>query len=343
MKILKTGFILFTLLLSIQTVFATSGACSNHGGVYCSRGPDSDGSVVCNDGWKDSSVGYYEMKECNNSCPFYVRKKTYDEYKNYLEDKIQEVKNGNQDLCNSIYQDHLVMIQENYDSCVKNMQSITQNIAIMGGSSSLLTNQNDCENKKASQTNLYESQKQSCLNSSNDTIFKYQDLLNCMILDETDYCPALYLNTHSVDGKCYCNDGFVNKDEKCIPKEEYEKYQQALKNTQELEEKVRKTQECQKINGKNSSFDDNTGKCSCFEGYLLDNKNQCVRKQTIVVKDIKVEESPKEEEKASIETSRPIQESIDAPQQTKEAMEIKNPVEKSSLLKRVKNWIINLF
>ena len=37
---------------------ATTGACSSHGGVDCSAGPDYDGSVICEDGWKESSVGY---------------------------------------------------------------------------------------------------------------------------------------------------------------------------------------------------------------------------------------------------------------------------------------------
>lgn len=37
---------------------ADSGACSNHGGVNCSAGPDTDGSVICNDGWKDSTITY---------------------------------------------------------------------------------------------------------------------------------------------------------------------------------------------------------------------------------------------------------------------------------------------
>ena len=38
---------------------ASSGACSDHTGVNCLGGPDTDGSVICNDGWKDSSVQYH--------------------------------------------------------------------------------------------------------------------------------------------------------------------------------------------------------------------------------------------------------------------------------------------
>ncbi len=34
------------------------GACSSHNGVNCAAGPDSDGSVICNDGWRNSSVAF---------------------------------------------------------------------------------------------------------------------------------------------------------------------------------------------------------------------------------------------------------------------------------------------
>lgn len=37
---------------------SSAGACSGHGGVNCSAGPDSDGSVICVDGFRDSSVQY---------------------------------------------------------------------------------------------------------------------------------------------------------------------------------------------------------------------------------------------------------------------------------------------
>lgn len=55
-------FSLFALLPVIT--FATSGACSGHGGVSCGAGSDSDGSVICNDGWRNSSVSYSSMVMC---------------------------------------------------------------------------------------------------------------------------------------------------------------------------------------------------------------------------------------------------------------------------------------
>jgi hypothetical protein len=61
----KTLFICSLLLLLIPTVLhATSGACSGHGGVSCSAGVDNDGSVICNDGWENSSVSYSSMVMC---------------------------------------------------------------------------------------------------------------------------------------------------------------------------------------------------------------------------------------------------------------------------------------
>ena len=45
-----------------------SGACSYHGGVNCYAGADLDGSVVCNDGWRDSKVWYSDVIECSDTC-----------------------------------------------------------------------------------------------------------------------------------------------------------------------------------------------------------------------------------------------------------------------------------
>ncbi|HLC20441.1 MAG TPA: hypothetical protein VJK72_05960, partial [Candidatus Nanoarchaeia archaeon] len=45
-----------------------SGACSWHNGVDCNAGSDGDGSVICHDGWRDSSVGFYSV--CDKGCPY---------------------------------------------------------------------------------------------------------------------------------------------------------------------------------------------------------------------------------------------------------------------------------
>jgi hypothetical protein len=59
------GTVLFFTI--VPNIYATSGACSSHGGVNCSAGADTDGSVICYDGWKNSSVAYSSMEKCGGS------------------------------------------------------------------------------------------------------------------------------------------------------------------------------------------------------------------------------------------------------------------------------------
>jgi len=64
---------LFSAMFSLPAL-ATSGACSGHLGVNCNAGADYDGSVICNDGWRNSSVSYSSMVMCggSNSAPTYT-------------------------------------------------------------------------------------------------------------------------------------------------------------------------------------------------------------------------------------------------------------------------------
>lgn len=63
----KILLVLSFLILFPFSAFATSGACSGHGGVSCNAGSDSDGSVICKDGWRNSSVSYSSMVMCGGS------------------------------------------------------------------------------------------------------------------------------------------------------------------------------------------------------------------------------------------------------------------------------------
>lgn len=65
---------LIVVLFLVTLIFpnnasATSGSCSYHGGVACSLGADYDGSVICNDGWRDSSVSFSDADECKSTLP----------------------------------------------------------------------------------------------------------------------------------------------------------------------------------------------------------------------------------------------------------------------------------
>ena len=64
----KTILLLAVLgFLMPNFVFATSGSCSSHNGVNCGSGPDWDRSVICNDGWTESSVNYTSADECQDN------------------------------------------------------------------------------------------------------------------------------------------------------------------------------------------------------------------------------------------------------------------------------------
>lgn len=62
----KIFLFLIAIILIIPSIsFATSGACSSHGGVNCLAGATYDGKVTCNDGWVNSSVYFSSTQECN--------------------------------------------------------------------------------------------------------------------------------------------------------------------------------------------------------------------------------------------------------------------------------------
>ena len=71
MKKLKVKHLILTVLLAVflsfKSVEAKSGCCSSHGGVDCSAGAQSNGHVICYDGWRGSSCLYSEMVKCGGS------------------------------------------------------------------------------------------------------------------------------------------------------------------------------------------------------------------------------------------------------------------------------------
>lgn len=63
---INTKIVLASLAFSMvfnSVASATEGACSGHSGIDCSVGSDTDGSVICMDGWRGSSVQYTSQKD----------------------------------------------------------------------------------------------------------------------------------------------------------------------------------------------------------------------------------------------------------------------------------------
>lgn len=68
MKKFKLKVIIWLLLIIPINVSATSGCCSHHGGVDCTR-VQSNGKVICNDGNTSSSCDYSSMAKCKGYNP----------------------------------------------------------------------------------------------------------------------------------------------------------------------------------------------------------------------------------------------------------------------------------
>jgi hypothetical protein len=93
MKYLIISLALFLLLPLIVSASTGSGACSWHGGVNCNAGADWDGSVICYDGWKDSTVKHVDA--CISAC---------DTYYTYLSSGINPLSSGAASLADACQQ-----------------------------------------------------------------------------------------------------------------------------------------------------------------------------------------------------------------------------------------------
>lgn len=214
MKKLNYFFCLFVFALSILNINvanATSGTCSYHGGVSCSAGADTDGSVICNDGWTNSSVLYSSMSECRSSrsCPIYLSQEEYDKKKQEIENSINQAETSNQTSCQTILNSAEGRNEQSYQSCLSNNQSYLGTMARIGAyGTGASINTVNCEDIKLKQTELNKSNYNTCLYGSSKTISIYRELLACLIVDHTDYCKLKNPTTHAQGNNCVCNDGY---------------------------------------------------------------------------------------------------------------------------------------
>ncbi len=66
------------------------GACSYHIGVSCDAGPDWDMSVICLDGWRDSTVNFQDV--CKKSGYYYCYTQAEcDQYRKIFDDEINKL------------------------------------------------------------------------------------------------------------------------------------------------------------------------------------------------------------------------------------------------------------
>lgn len=193
-----------------MAVFATSGACSSHGGVNCVSGPNLDGNVVCNDGWVNSSVSFSDTEECKDilQCPYYVS--NYDSQRLIYEKAIAGEKKSQQD-CSLYTTKGEVLNQQSYQSCIDLMNAYMK----LGNFDQAINLQCASKGYEGSLSNI--SKQQTCIDQSNENLIKLQRLLDCMHPDSEspfEKDKSCIRNDHNSRynlqlKKCACEEGYT--------------------------------------------------------------------------------------------------------------------------------------
>ncbi len=134
--------------MQVRAVEADSGACSDHGGVYCNAGPSIAGNVMCKDGF-ESSTSYWSTKECSigdickpdqiallsiqyQKSPIAIRKLLIQEIDNALSyeqsiiDSAQASANQTTSYINSVYNSGIGQLNSQYQNSQAYIQDSTQ-------------------------------------------------------------------------------------------------------------------------------------------------------------------------------------------------------------------------
>ncbi len=239
------------LLAAPLMAFATSGACSYHGGVDCAAGPGIYGQVICNDGWTDSSVSYDSMVECGGgyysppSCPIFS---SYDSLSGSCKCNYGYVASGDQ----CISQDEACQNQLGYESqynILNNTCECNSGYIIQGGT--CVNANNYCWNNFGYGSEFNSLSKQ-CECSSG-----YQfDSSSEQCVSAATYCENTYGSHAESDyaGVCKCQYGYVLNSTKdtCISGDDY----------------------CQAAFGNYATYDSLSNTCGCQDGYEMTN-GQC--------------------------------------------------------------------
>lgn len=221
-----------------QNALAVSGACSSHGGVNCTNA-DFDGSVICNDGWADSSTSFYSADECKNFC-------------------IPPVKTNcsNESEYATLYQQLLIGGSLRYSS----------------SGDGILTACRDAITKYQSERSAY----QNCLaiqNSQNTYTPPVYDATTSCKKQFGQYS----IPSSSKSGYCSCESGYVFGDgDQCVLLDIYcqQKNGTNSKYDQDVKGCVDQAIQCSQKHGLNTIFKDSI--CSCAVGYKMDSQWQCV-------------------------------------------------------------------
>ena len=189
-KIVSLIFLIIFFVFGVYFAYATSGACSDHGGVSCSAGADFDGSVVCNDGWRDSSVSYSATSECtsNSVCGEYDQA-NYDKVTGAINNMINYSVNSNKEFCSDTLEQDTDNTEETYKNCQSKVETLRRENIGNGGAQYSPSNSttidyygSQCteqwkQNSTADQVNY-----NSCISANEAKLLEYKLELACVSL-----------------------------------------------------------------------------------------------------------------------------------------------------------------
>jgi len=264
---------LFTIVLLFSfglflNVIATSGACSWHGGVNCAAGSDWDGSVICNDGWRDSSVSYYSMTKCIQSpilsipnCPL---NSSYDSFT---------------DSC-KCYSGYLV----SGDRCISKDQWCKDKYGYNS------TNDYLSDNCKCTSGYIFGKDvlgNTACVSADQSCKDEYGVMARYNILYNKCECFVGYVFGQDIIGRTQC----ISEDNWCQNKYGYNSKYNSLSNKCECKSGYELTIKsggslecisCFSKYGIHSSYNYLIDRCECDDNYILEN-NKCVTQEKIII------------------------------------------------------------
>ena len=352
-------FVLFSFLfIPITNVFATSGACSYHGGVNCSAGASSTGKVQCNDGWTNSSVYFSDAAECHviYSCPtpISLQCNTESDYQNLLQEVTQErsraralnassgLLGSGRDNSSTVGQDRLDSCRQSinvynnsvslYNQCMQGKDNVSSQKAVEAETSTLLKFNAFCEDRNGkgsvydpSYTDFYNP----CTAGKKEIVIGDDDFSNKIkkLVSDIESCKTEHGSESTYDNqknRCECRIGTGPDSQKpyqCIPLDNWCKAEAGNGATNDV---------FQYVDGIDI---DHT--CKCSTGYKWNTeKTQCVSIKTTnklsKAKPIEIKDPIKErlKEPAPIILEEPVISPINQPA----------PIQKRTLFQKVKNF-----
>lgn len=259
-KLLFFSIIFLLIFIGLtNSAIATSGACSWHGGVNCAAGPDWDGSVICNDGWKDSSVSYSSMVMCQGyynypsytpSIPDCPSMSYYDSISGSCKCYSGYIVSGGKCISTDQYCRDLLGWNAQYDILTDSCEC-GYGYILSGGS--CISGDSYCRNKHG----LFSSYESFSDNCKCDYGYVFNSSNQCV--SEDSYCRDLYgfnAEYDSLTDKCVCKRGYVVDSTKtsCISGNTY----------------------CQNKYGIYSSYDYWSEECECNSGYIISGGEMCL-------------------------------------------------------------------